>query len=488
MRSNKPIAQPFQEFVCEEILPSIRKTGEYKYQKIFQEQIKKLTQEKEQAITEKETISRRLSSVTQNHNKMLKRRRRGVYEIGNVVYIMSHVAFTTYYQDDYYKIGISTQSMTETTPAFTNRLSTYKTGAPLAYKVHYLIYVENNKLIEDILKLKFKDQLKPSNGEWIKGVKIEEIIKSIRYLCDYIGLPCKEHSIIKNKNIVDDGKVLEYEEEKDIMLEEETKLLSDKSTEIIENDEGDTDEIEETEQPTEIIENDKGDTDDIDIEDKESSIEFIETDEENTDSEQEDNGESDVKQVEMLEEIEKYDAKQLTKMLLQFKLPVSGNKDAKKTRIRQYAEKNKTIVNEYISNVMETEKQNFCIDCKTEITYKGARCRPCYNKLLKELREIPIPNYEILKKQYEDCGKNMSELAKTYRLSDNGLKKWFVKYEKDLGITKSCIKQSKEKSTIKKPSNKDLLYDKNVLKLNYTQIGKKYNIDRTTARDWLLKL
>jgi len=34
MRSNKPIAQPFQEFVCEEILPSIRKTVEYKYQKI----------------------------------------------------------------------------------------------------------------------------------------------------------------------------------------------------------------------------------------------------------------------------------------------------------------------------------------------------------------------------------------------------------------------------------------------------------------------
>ena len=85
-------------------------------------------------------------------------------------------------------------------------------------------------------------------------------------------------------------------------------------------------------------------------------------------------------------------------------------------------------------------------------------------------------------------GKNMSELAKTYRLSDNGLKKWFVKYEKDLGITKSCIKERKEKSTIKKPSNKDLLHDKNVLKLNYTQIGKKYNIDRTTARDWLSKL
>ena len=67
----------------------------------FQEQIKLLTQEKqqaieekEQAIEEKETIARRFTSLTQNHNKMLKRRRRGVYEIGNVVYIISHVAFT----------------------------------------------------------------------------------------------------------------------------------------------------------------------------------------------------------------------------------------------------------------------------------------------------------------------------------------------------------------------------------------------------------
>uniref|UniRef100_A0A6C0H300 KilA-N domain-containing protein n=1 Tax=viral metagenome TaxID=1070528 RepID=A0A6C0H300_9ZZZZ len=62
----------------------------------FQEQIKLLTQEKE-------TISRQLTSVTQNHNKMLKRRRRGVYEIGNVVYIMFHVAFTKHLQSkDFY--------------------------------------------------------------------------------------------------------------------------------------------------------------------------------------------------------------------------------------------------------------------------------------------------------------------------------------------------------------------------------------------------
>ena len=35
MRSNKPVAQKFQEVVCEEILPSLRKKGEYKIQSIL---------------------------------------------------------------------------------------------------------------------------------------------------------------------------------------------------------------------------------------------------------------------------------------------------------------------------------------------------------------------------------------------------------------------------------------------------------------------
>jgi len=443
LRSKNEKAKLFQKWVTSEVLPSLRKSGEYK----FQEHIKLLTQEKQQAIKEKEevilekaTITRQLTSVTKNHNEMLKRRRRGVYEIGNVVYILSHVAFTTYYQDDYYKIGISTQSITETTPAFKNRLASYKQGAPCEYKVHYLIYVENNKLIEDILKLKFKDQLNPSNGEWIKGVKLEEIIKSIRYLCDYIGLPCKEHSIMKHKNIVNDGKILDYEDE------EETELLSDKFTEI----------------------------------------EIIETDEEQEEDVKIDREESEVKQVEMIEEIDKYDAKQLTKMLLQFKLPVSGNKDAKKTRIRQYAVKNRAIVEEYILNAMELPKQTLCIDCGVEITYKAERCDPCSKKSSRVV--IDRPDYQTLKKQYEDCGKNMRKLAMIHNVSDKAVAKWFDKYEKELCITQSFRKKIKPKSTITKPSDKDLLYDKNVLKLNYTQLGSKYNVDRTTARDWLSTL
>jgi hypothetical protein len=143
-------------------------------------------------------------------------------------------------------------------------------------------------------------------------------------------------------------------------------------------------------------------------------------------------------------------------------------------------------VEEYISNVIETEKQTFCIDCGTEITYKAARCEPCCRKSSRVV--IDRPDYQTLKKQYEDCGKNMRKLATIHNVSDNGLKKWFVEYEKDLGITKSCLKERKEKSSIKKPSDKDLLHDKNFLKLTYTQIGLKYDVDRTTASDWISKL
>jgi len=39
MRSNKPIAQNFQDYVCGEILTSIRKTGKYKLEELCKDEI-----------------------------------------------------------------------------------------------------------------------------------------------------------------------------------------------------------------------------------------------------------------------------------------------------------------------------------------------------------------------------------------------------------------------------------------------------------------
>jgi anti-repressor protein len=57
MRSNKPVAQKFQEVVCEEILPSLRKKGEYKIQSIIDKNIK-LEEEKLKIEEEKKNIRR----------------------------------------------------------------------------------------------------------------------------------------------------------------------------------------------------------------------------------------------------------------------------------------------------------------------------------------------------------------------------------------------------------------------------------------------
>lgn len=73
-------------------------------------------------------------------------------------------------------------------------------------------------------------------------MKLEEIINSIRHLCNYIGLPCKEHRLIKNKNIVDDGKLLHYEEEDDKIYfdsekEKEEKINKEINIEFIDSEE-----------------------------------------------------------------------------------------------------------------------------------------------------------------------------------------------------------------------------------------------------------
>jgi prophage antirepressor-like protein len=51
MRSNKPIAEKFQEWVCEDVLPSIRKKGEFileEYKKQLEEKSKELEVQKQQ--------------------------------------------------------------------------------------------------------------------------------------------------------------------------------------------------------------------------------------------------------------------------------------------------------------------------------------------------------------------------------------------------------------------------------------------------------
>jgi prophage antirepressor-like protein len=69
MRSNKPIAQKFQEVVCEEILPSLRKKGEYKIQSIIDKN-KALEEEKLKIEHEKLRIEEEKLRLEQENSRI----------------------------------------------------------------------------------------------------------------------------------------------------------------------------------------------------------------------------------------------------------------------------------------------------------------------------------------------------------------------------------------------------------------------------------
>jgi len=97
MRSNKPIAQKFQEVVCEDILPNLRKKGEYKIQSIIDKN-KELEEEKLRIDEENKRLEeeKKINEMRIKHleNKVLTKQKRTQYEDRNYIYII---------QDEYHK-------------------------------------------------------------------------------------------------------------------------------------------------------------------------------------------------------------------------------------------------------------------------------------------------------------------------------------------------------------------------------------------------
>ena len=222
MRSNKPIAQKFQDVVFDEILPSLRLKGQYTIQAIIDKN-KELEQEKmrfekenlilehklqkeKQLLQEKNTDllanTVELYALSRTHNKILRQRKRTAYDIGNVVYIISNEAFNSHYGNLYYKIGKATQGSNENRSAFTSRLSNYNTGTPKSYTVHYICYVEENDVVEKMIKLRFRKNLDESNKEeWILNTSLETIITFVRQECRNMDLSFEEKIIGDIENI-----------------------------------------------------------------------------------------------------------------------------------------------------------------------------------------------------------------------------------------------------------------------------------------------
>ena len=150
MRSNKPIAQKFQEVVCEDILPSIRKTGEFKLQQILEdkertlqikEEEKNLLEEKlieNNNLLKKETLIRK--NLKAKYECFLDRRIdiNNKFDKGECVYILGFEEIP-----NKLKIGFTTD--------LKKRISDFYTESPFEPVVYYKRYVSNAKFIESVM-------------------------------------------------------------------------------------------------------------------------------------------------------------------------------------------------------------------------------------------------------------------------------------------------------------------------------------------------
>lgn len=200
MRSNKEIAQPFQEAVCEEILPSLRKTGEYKIQSIIdknkelEDEKLKLSEElhKEQCLVVKQQQSLLYQQEKVNNRQKLSRT------------CCVYVVHDPCWKFTKYKIGVTND--------FNQRVAQYRTLAP-EIKTSYILYTAYYELFEECIKLKFAEFAEqPSHEIFIMELKdIINGIKEINKVVGFNGYEEKELWKLNNEqppNI--DGTVEEY--------------------------------------------------------------------------------------------------------------------------------------------------------------------------------------------------------------------------------------------------------------------------------------
>ena len=170
MRSNKPVAQKFQEVVCEEILPSLRKKGEYKIQSIIDKNIK-LEEEKKILEEQKIEIEKKLSdeqkiviktklSLELNQKKF--RHRYKFIEQGGCVYILKDAENPL----NKFKIGF--------TDNINERLRSDRTMIP-KIKVLFIMYTPFYELFEKNIKIRFEEHFQFQSHEWIILDKFDNV-------------------------------------------------------------------------------------------------------------------------------------------------------------------------------------------------------------------------------------------------------------------------------------------------------------------------
>ena len=206
-RSNKPIAQKFQDEVFDEILPSLRKKGEYKIQSIIDEREKErkeyqqlledkerekqeILQEKDKEILFKEYQLKKSDIKNKKLESKLEKKKRARYDQSHSVYIISNpsingVCEKTGNKKNYFKLGKSSNR--------TGRLSNYGSGAPLDYNINYSRKLSSKReetAIENLMIIIFDNyrcinEIKQKR-EWLENIDGDVLKKELDVIIEFM--------------------------------------------------------------------------------------------------------------------------------------------------------------------------------------------------------------------------------------------------------------------------------------------------------------
>ena len=161
-KSRKPYAQQLKNELYTKVLPSIRKTGEYKVDSVDKLKLKKLTKKLE--LIQKEQSMKKLT--TKQYTKYINSSKKGF------IYILKVKMLKDGIEKICYKIGYTSD--------LNKRLESYKTGHPDIELVHQENVNVNKKQLEKcVLNLNILKRLS-SNNEIICDSSLEEIKNEIK--------------------------------------------------------------------------------------------------------------------------------------------------------------------------------------------------------------------------------------------------------------------------------------------------------------------
>jgi prophage antirepressor-like protein len=197
MRSRKPIAEKFQEWVCETVLPSIRKKGEFvltEYKKQLAETQNKVKELSSDLVTEQNMVIRLKKSVSQYCKKF------SFYHSFKELPAIYIISDPSKFNQSELKIGF--------TENINTRLASDRCMIP-NLRLEFLMYTPFAVEFEKMIKIRYREQFSNNNHEWLIE-PLEDLIKFYQRVNKLLQLNGVEDPEVWKYNM-DEQEIEEYE-------------------------------------------------------------------------------------------------------------------------------------------------------------------------------------------------------------------------------------------------------------------------------------